>query len=86
MEFAHKLFSTRGGTLVLAGLAAVLAAVSVLVYVRHYRSSVKAGGQPATVLVASKLIPKGTAGRLVGTLSVTAGGATGKADFSFPIR
>ena len=67
MELAHKLFSTRGGTLVLAGLAAVLAAVSVLVYVRHYRSSVKASGQPATVLVASRLIPKGTAGSLVAT-------------------
>jgi hypothetical protein len=32
------------------------------------------------------MVPKGTAGRLVGTLSVTAGGATGKAGFSFPIR
>ena len=67
MELAHKLFSTRGGTLILAGLAAVLATVAVLVYVHNYRSSVKSGGVPATVLVASKLIPKGMPGNLVAT-------------------
>jgi Flp pilus assembly protein CpaB len=65
MEFAHKLFSTRGGTLLLAGLAAVLAAVAVLVYVNHYRSSVKESGQPATVIVARNLIPKGTPGSAI---------------------
>lgn len=65
MEYVQKLFSTRGGTLVLAGVAAVLAAVAVLVYVQHYRSSVKAGGEPATVLVASSLITKGTPGTAV---------------------
>jgi len=65
MEFASKLFSTRGGTLVLAGFAAVLAALAILVYLNNYRSSVKAGGQPATVLVAKSLIPKGTPGTAV---------------------
>ena len=67
MELAQKLFSTRGGTLLLAALAAVIAAVAVLVYVRHYRSSVKESGVPATVLVAKRLIPKGTSGSIVGT-------------------
>ena len=67
MELAHKLFSTRGGTLVLAGIAATLAAVAVLVYVNGYRDSVKGGGQPATVLVATALIPEGTPGSFVAT-------------------
>src|SRR5690349_19771936 len=67
MEIAQKLFSTRGGTLLLAALAAVLAAVAVVVYVRHYRSTVKDNATPATVLVASKLIPRGTPGSIVGT-------------------
>ena len=65
MEIAHKLFSTRGGTLIMAGLAAILATVAVLVYLHNYRSSVKAGGQPATVLVAKTLIKKGTPGSAV---------------------
>jgi pilus assembly protein CpaB len=65
MESAHKLFSTRGGTLFMAGLAAVLATVAVLVYLSHYRSSVKASGVPATVLVAKQLIHKGTPGAAV---------------------
>lgn len=65
MEFAQKLFSTRGGTLLIAGLAAVLAAVAVFVYVHNYRSSVQTGGQPATVLVARAQIPRGTSGNVV---------------------
>ncbi len=65
MEFAQKLFSTRGGTLALAGIAALLATAIVLVYVNNYKSSVKTSGQPATVLVARKLIPKGTPGAQV---------------------
>jgi Flp pilus assembly protein CpaB len=65
MELAQKLFTTRGGTLVLAGLAAGLAAVVVFVYLHNYRSSVKSGGQPATVLVAKSKITKGTPGTAV---------------------
>jgi pilus assembly protein CpaB len=67
MEFAHKLFSTRGGTLLLAWIAAAIAGIAVFVYVRDYRQSVKTGGQPATVLVAKSLIPKGTPGELIAT-------------------
>jgi Flp pilus assembly protein CpaB len=67
MELAHKLFSTRGGTLALAGLAALIAAIAVFAYVKHYRNSVQAGGTPATVLVSSGLIPKGTAGTAIAT-------------------
>jgi Flp pilus assembly protein CpaB len=67
MEYAHKVFSTRGGTLALAGLTATIAAIAVFAYVKHYRSSVKAGGAPATVLVSSGPIVKGTPGALVAT-------------------
>jgi hypothetical protein len=31
-------------------------------------------------------VPKGAARKLTGTMSLTAGGATGRASFSFPIR
>jgi Flp pilus assembly protein CpaB len=67
MEYAHKLFSTRGGTFLLAGLTALIAAVAVFAYVKHYRNSVKEGGVPATVLVSSAPIVKGTPGNVVAT-------------------
>jgi Flp pilus assembly protein CpaB len=67
MEFAHKLYSTRGGTLILAGMTALIAAIAVFAYVKHYRNSVKEGGVPATVLVSSGAIVKGTPGTLVAT-------------------
>ncbi len=67
MEHAQKLFSTRGGTLVLAGGAALLAAIAVFVYIHNYRDSVKQGGTAATVLVAKSLIPQGTPGDAVAT-------------------
>jgi Flp pilus assembly protein CpaB len=65
MEHAQKLFSTRGGTMVLAGFAAVLAGIAVFVYVHNYRNSVKSGGTAATVLIAKGLIPQGTPGDTV---------------------
>jgi Flp pilus assembly protein CpaB len=67
MEYAQKLFSTRGGTMLLAGFTALLAGIAVFVYVRDYRHSVKQGGTLATVLVAKSLIPKGTPGDAVAT-------------------
>jgi Flp pilus assembly protein CpaB len=67
MEYAHKLFSTRGGTLVLAGLTALIAAIAVFAYVKHYRNSVQEGGVPATVLVSSGAIVKGTPGAVIAT-------------------
>ena len=62
MELAHKLISTRVGTVAVAGGAAILAGVFILVYLNRYRHSVKAQGAPVTVLVAKRLIPKGTSG------------------------
>ena len=63
MEYAHKLFSTRGGTLALAGLTALIAAIAVFAYVKHYRSSVQEGGVPATVLVVVGPDRQGNAGQ-----------------------
>ena len=67
MELAHKLFSTRGGTLALGGIAALIAAIAVFAYVKHYRDTVQKGATPATVLVAKSLIPKGTQGSDIAT-------------------
>jgi Flp pilus assembly protein CpaB len=64
---AHRLLSTRGGTLVLGAIAALLAAIILLVYLNRYRESVSSSAAPQTVLVAKSLIPKGTAGTLVGS-------------------
>jgi Flp pilus assembly protein CpaB len=65
MEHAQKLFTTRGGTMILAGIAAVLAGIAVFVYVHNYRNSVKNSGTAATVLVAKSLIPQGTSGEAI---------------------
>jgi Flp pilus assembly protein CpaB len=66
MQWAQKLLSTRSGTLVLAGIAAILAAVIFLVYLNRYRQSVNESSSAATVLVAKNLIPKGTSGEAIG--------------------
>jgi pilus assembly protein CpaB len=60
-----RLLKTRQGTIVVGIGAAVLAAILLLVYLRSYRSSVKGSSEPVTVLVAKKLIPKGTSGAAV---------------------
>jgi Flp pilus assembly protein CpaB len=65
MELVHKLTSTRAGTIAMAALAVLLAFVSILVYLNKYRHSVSAQGAPVTVLVAKKLIPKGTPGSAI---------------------
>jgi Flp pilus assembly protein CpaB len=53
---------TRQGTIAVGVAAAVLAAILLLVYLSNYRSSVKGSTEPVTVLVAKRLIPKGTTG------------------------
>jgi Flp pilus assembly protein CpaB len=65
MEFAQKLVSSRRGSLYVAVIAAVLAAIAVLVYVNSYRENVNAGTTPVTVLVARQEIAKGTAGNVI---------------------
>src|SRR3712207_4158932 len=65
MELAHKLVATRRGTFLVAGLAALLAGASILVYLNGYRETLRAQGGLVTVLVARDTIPKGTAGNVV---------------------
>jgi Flp pilus assembly protein CpaB len=64
---SSKLFTTRQGTVLLGVIAAVIAAVALVVYLNHYRNSVKGGNAAISVLVAQKLIQKGTPGDVVRT-------------------
>ncbi|HEU4942393.1 MAG TPA: Flp pilus assembly protein CpaB [Gaiellaceae bacterium] len=66
MQLVQKMLSTRGGTIALGGVAAVLAAFVLLLYLNQYRSSVTADSEPVTVLVAKTLIEKGMPGDVVG--------------------
>jgi pilus assembly protein CpaB len=71
-EFAERisssrLFSTRGGTIAVGVFASLLALLVLLVYLSHYRSSIKDSSAPVPVLVANRLIPLGTSGDVLGT-------------------
>jgi pilus assembly protein CpaB len=64
---SSRLFSTRGGTIGAGAFAAILALVILLLYLSHYRSSIRSTSAPVPVLVAKHLIPQGTAGDVLGT-------------------
>jgi Flp pilus assembly protein CpaB len=63
--FQGRIFKTRGGAVLIGGVAAVLAAILLVVYLHSYRSSVDSGTRPTTVLVAKSLVPRGTSGTLI---------------------
>jgi Flp pilus assembly protein CpaB len=63
----QNLLSTRTGTMVVGGFAAVLAGAVLLFYIAQYRDSVRQEQKPVAVLVANQLIPKGTSGDLIGS-------------------
>jgi Flp pilus assembly protein CpaB len=65
MELAHRLVSTRRGTILVAFLAALLAGVSIIAYLNRYRASLESQGALVTVLVARESIPKGTSGTVL---------------------
>lgn len=67
MQLAHRLLSTRGGTVAVSAVAGVIAAGILLAYLHRYRESVGSATQPMTVLVAKDLIEKGTPGNIVGS-------------------
>lgn len=67
MQMVHKLLATRGGTMAISALAALLAAVILIGYLHKYRESVDQSTRPMTVLVAKDAIEKGTPGGVVGT-------------------
>jgi Flp pilus assembly protein CpaB len=64
---SNQLLTTRRGTVMLGAASAVLAAVLLLVYLGQYRKSVSSGAAPITVLVAEKLISKGTSASVIGS-------------------
>ena len=66
---SSKLFTTRQGTVLLGVIAAVIAAIALIVYLDHYRNSVNSSNEAIRVLVASKLIQKGTTGEYIRTTS-----------------
>ena len=70
MELAHKVISTRKGTLLVASLAALLAGATIVFYLNSYRSSLQAQGALVTVLVAGDTIPKGTSGNVLAAKSL----------------
>ena len=64
---SSKLFTTRQGTVLLGVIAAIIAAVALIVYLNHYRNSVRKTGTAIQVLVAEKLIQKDTPGDVIRT-------------------
>ena len=56
---------TRRGSFVVAAVAAALAAVALAVYLNQYKQDVRGGTAPTQVLIAHRLIPKGTPGDAV---------------------
>jgi Flp pilus assembly protein CpaB len=64
---SSKLFTTRQGTVLLGVIAAIIAAIALIVYLNHYRNSVSKGTEAIQVLVAQKLIQKGTTGDVLRT-------------------
>jgi Flp pilus assembly protein CpaB len=58
----ERLSTSRGGAVALGIAAAVLAGVLLLVYLNKYRDSVRGETADTPVLVAKRLIPKGTSG------------------------
>jgi Flp pilus assembly protein CpaB len=63
----QKLLATRGGTVAVAGGAALLATLIFVIYLNSYRNSVNDSGEPVAVLIAKSLIPKGMSGDLIGS-------------------
>jgi Flp pilus assembly protein CpaB len=64
---SSKLFTTRQGTVLLGVIAAIIAAIALIVYLNNYRNSVVQ--PPVNVLVAQRLIQKGTTGDVIRTSS-----------------
>jgi Flp pilus assembly protein CpaB len=64
-ESISKLFKNRSGAVIAGLIAAAVAVILLVVYLRSYRSSVNSGKRPMRVLIASKLIARGTSGTLI---------------------
>jgi Flp pilus assembly protein CpaB len=62
-----NLLATRRGTLLVATICALAAAVVIMLALSHYRQGVSAANQQDSVLVAKGLIQKGTSGTAIAT-------------------
>jgi Flp pilus assembly protein CpaB len=66
-----KLLGNRRATVLMGIASAVLAAIVLIVYLNRYRESVNVGAQPVSVLVAKRLITKGTSATAIGSQGFT---------------
>jgi Flp pilus assembly protein CpaB len=64
-ETISRLFRNRSGAVIAGVVAAVLAIILLVVYLNSYRSSVNKNKAAERVLVATKLIQKGTSGDII---------------------
>jgi len=74
-ERISRLFRNRSGAVIAGIIAAAIAIILLVVYLNSYRSSVNADKAPERVLVATKVIAKGTSGEIIakkGLYEVTA--------------
>lgn len=62
-----RFLGTRRGAFIVAAAAAALAAIILVAYLNSYKDDVRGGTVPTQVLIADRLIPKGTAGDVVAT-------------------
>lgn len=64
-ERISRLFKNRSGAVIAGIVAAAIAIILLVVYLNSYRSSVNSDKAPERVLVATKLIAKGTSGAVI---------------------
>ena len=69
-ERISRLFRNRGGAVIAGVVAAVLAIILLVVYLNSYRSSVNSNKAAERVLVATKVIAKGTSGDVIAKKSL----------------
>ena len=61
----RRFAGTRGGAITIAATAAALAGIVLLAFISQYKHRVQGGTLERSVLVADRLIPKGTSGAIV---------------------
>lgn len=64
-EKLGRLLRNRGGAVIAGAVAALLAVILLILYLHSYRASVNSGKQTERVLVATKLIQRGTSGDVI---------------------
>src|SRR3954451_11848748 len=65
LDGLRRFAGTRGGAITIAATAAALAGIVLLAFVSQYKDRVQGGTVEHSVLVANRLIPKGTSGAVV---------------------